>query len=101
MWPIKRKKKSSRKELKQVYYYIHDYITLKAFSKEQKKSLTQTAHDMLMVYVGYQQGTLMSKIDTLQLERDAVVYELKKIMNELKLYKKQFGKIPESDSKQT
>ena len=43
----------------------------------------------------------MSQIEMLKIERDAVVYELRKKIKELEIYKKQFGKIPESDSKQT
>ena len=101
MWPMKRKEKSARKDLKQVYYYKTDFITLKILSREQNKSMTQMARDMIMVYIGYQQGTLQSKIDMLQLERDAAVDELRKRLKELELYKKQFGKIRESNSKQT
>ena len=101
MWPIKRKKKSARNDLKQVYYYKDDYTTLKILSREKKKSMTQMARDMIMVYIGYEQGIKQSQIDKLQLERDALLYELKKRMKELGLYRKQFGKLPESDLKQT
>jgi len=100
MWPIKRKKKSARKDLKQVYYYKDDFVTLKILSREKRKSMTQMARDMILVYIGYQQGTLQSQIDRLELERDALVHELRKRLKELELYKKQFGKIPESNSKQ-
>ena len=101
MWPSKRKKKSARNDLKQVYYYKDDYTTLKILSREKKKSMTQMARDMIMVYIGYEQGIKQSQIDKLQLERDALIYELKIRMKELGLYRKQFGKITDPDSKQT
>jgi len=101
MWPIKRKKKSARKDLKQVYYYKDDFITLKILSREKKKSMTQMARDMILIYIGYEQGIKQSQIDKLQLERDALIYELKIRMKELGLYRKQFGKITDPDSKQT
>ena len=95
MWLIKRKKKSARKDLKQVYYYKDDFITLKILSREQKKSMTQMARDMILVYIGYQQGTLQSQIDRLKLERDALIHELKKRIKELDLYKSRFGQLYE------
>ena len=100
MWPIKWKKKSARKELKQVYYYKHDYITLKIFSREQKKSMTRMASEMLNVYIGCQQGLLQSQIKWLTLERDAAAEEMRRLRKQLDLYIELFGKLPKSDSKQ-
>ena len=93
MWPIKRKKKSARKELKTVYFYPNDYIILKGLSKEKNRSMTQTAHDMMMIYFGYQQGVKESEIRTLTLERAAALDVIKKLKDELDLYKLRFGKI--------
>ena len=93
MWPIKRKKKSARKELKTVYFYPNDYIILKGVSKEQKRSMTQTAHDMMMIYFGYQQGVKESQIKMLKLERAAALDVIKKLKDELVLYRQRFGKI--------
>ena len=73
MWPIKRKKKSARKELKQVYYYIDDYITLRILSKEQNKSMTKMAREILNVYVGYHYG---SQIEMLKIECNALAKEI-------------------------
>ena len=93
MWPIKRKKKSARKELKTVYFYPNDYIILKGFSKEQNRSMTQTAHDMMMIYFGYQQGVKESEIRTLKLERAAALDLIRKLKDDLDRYKQRFGKI--------
>ena len=97
MWPMKRKKKSARKDLKQVYYYETDFITLKILSREQKKSMTQTAHDMMMIYFGYQQGVKEREIFTLRLEKNAALDLIKKLKDELDRYRQRFGKIPDSD----
>ena len=100
MWPFKRRKKSSRKELKQVYYYTNDYITLRVLSKDQKKSMTRMAGDILNVYVGYKYGSLQGQIEVLTLERNAAAVEMRRLRKQLDLYIELFGKLPKSDSKQ-
>ena len=99
MWPIKRKKKSARKELKTVYFYPNDYIILKG-SKQQNRSLTQTAHDMMMIYFGYEQGVKEREIYALRLEKNAALDLIKNLKEQLDRYRQRFGKIPDSDSKQ-
>ena len=98
MWPIKRKKKSARKELKQVYYYIDDYITLRILSEEQNKSMTRMAREILHVYVGYHYG---SQIKRLQMECSALAKELEIMRTKSAQSNNRLGKIPESDTKQT
>jgi len=100
MWPIKRKKKSARKELKTVYFYPNDYIILKGLSKQQNRSLTQTAHDMMMIYFGYEQGVKEREIYALRLEKNAALDLIKNLKEQLDRYRQRFGKIPDSDSKQ-
>ena len=93
MWPMKRKKKSARKELKQVYFYPNDYIILKSISKQQNRSMTQTVHDMMKVYVGYQEGIKEGQIKMLEFERAAAGDLIRQLKKELDLYKQKFGKI--------
>jgi hypothetical protein len=93
MWPIKRKKKSARKELKTVYFYPNDYVILKGISKERKMSMTAAAQDMMGIYFGYQEGVKESEIRTLKLERAAALDLIKKLKDELDLYKLRFGRI--------
>ena len=67
MWPFKRNKKSARENLKQVYYYKEDFITLKILSKEGKTSMTKVAHDILVMYLGYKYGNTAGDIKKLEL----------------------------------
>ena len=78
MWPFKRKRKCARENLKQVYYYEMDFTTLKSLSKEGKTSMTQVAHDILVMYLGYKYGDTTGDIKRLQRERDLVADECKK-----------------------
>lgn len=93
MWPFKRSKKSARENLKQVYYYKEDFITLKSLSKEGKTSMTQVAHDMLVMYLGYKYGNTAGDLKKLQWDLDLVADECRKTRDELKLYKERFGEI--------
>jgi len=93
MWPFKRKKKSARENLKQVYYYKEDFITLKALSKEAKTSMTRLAHDILVIYLGYKYGNAISDIKGLQRDIYLITEECKKTRDELKVYKERFGEI--------
>ena len=95
MWPFKRKRNSARENLKQVYYYEKDFTTLKILSKEGKTSMTQVAHDMLVIYLGYKYGDVTGDIKRLQqdLDLDLVADEFRKTRDELKLYKERFGEI--------
>ena len=93
MWPFKRNKKSARENLKQVYYYKEDFITLKALSKEGKTSMTRLAHDILVIYLGYKYGDATGDIKKLQRDIDLVADDCRKRRDELKLYKERFGEI--------
>ena len=93
MWPFRRKRKSSRQDLRQVYYYKEDFITLKSLSKAAKTSMTRLAHDILQVYLGYKYGDATGEAKRLELQLDALASDYKRIKDELKLYKKRFGEI--------
>jgi len=93
IWRFKRKKKSTRGDLKQVYYYKEDLITLKALSKEGKTSMTRLAHDILVIYLGYKYGDATGDIKKLQQDLDLVADDCRKRRDELKLYKERFGEI--------
>ena len=93
MWPLKRKRNSARENLKQVYCYQKDFTTLKALSKEVKTSMTQVAHDILVMYLGYKYGDATGDIKRLQRDLDLVADEFRKTRDELKLYKERFGEI--------
>ena len=93
MWPFRRKRKSSREDLKQVYYYKEDFITLKALSKQDKTSMTRLAHDILQVYLGYKYGDATRDIKGLQRDFNLIADECGKTRAELKLYKERFGEI--------
>lgn len=93
MWPFRRKRKSSRGDLKQVYYYKGDFTTLKILSKQAKTSMTQVAHDMLQVYLGYKYGDATGEIRKLRADIDLLADEFSKTRKELKLYKERFGEI--------
>ena len=93
MWPFKRKKQSTRGDLKQVYYYKEDFITLKALSKEGKTSMTRLAHDILVIYLGYKYGDATGDIKRLQRDLDLVADECRKTRDKLKVYKERFGEI--------
>jgi len=93
MWPFKRNKKSARENLKQVYYYKNDFITLKTLSKEAKTSMTRLTHDILVMYLGYKYGDATGDIKRLQRDLDLVTDECRKTRDELKLYKEKFGEI--------
>ena len=93
MWPFRRKRKSARKDLKQVYYYKEDFITLKAWSKQAKMSMTRLAHDILQVYLGYKYGDLTGENKRLELHLDLLASDYKRIRDELTLYKERFGQI--------
>ena len=93
MWPFKRKRNSARENLKQVYYYKEDFITLKSLSKEGKTSMTRLAHDILVIYLGYKYGDATGDIKRLQRDLDLVADECRKTRDELKLYKERFGEI--------
>jgi len=93
MWLFKRKKKSARENLKQVYYYKKDFTTLKILSKEGETSMTRVAHDILVMYPGYKYGDATGDIKTLQRDLDLVTDECRKTREELKIYKERFGEI--------
>ena len=93
MWLLRRKKKSTRKDLKQVYYYKEDFITLKALSKQGKTSMTRLAHDILQVYLGYKYGDPTGDTKILDRELYLVADECRKTRAELKLYKERVGEI--------
>ena len=93
MWPFRRKRKSSREDLKQVYYYKEDFITLKALSKQAKMSITRLAHDILQVYLGYKYGDATGETRKLQRDVYLIADECKKTREESKLYKERFGEI--------
>ena len=93
MWPFNQKRKSARKNLKQVYYYQNDFITLKSLSGKEKTSMTKLAHDILVLYLGYKYGNVTGDIKKLQFDLDLVADECKKTRDELKLYKERFGEI--------
>ena len=93
MWPFRRKKKSARENLKLVYYYKEDFVTLKALSKQAKMSMTRLTHDILQVYLGYKYGDATGEIKRLELQLNVLVEDYKKKRDELALYKKRFGEI--------
>ena len=93
MWPFRRKKKSTRENLKQVYYYKKDFTTLKILSKEGETSMTRVAHDILVMYLGYKYGDATGDIKRLQRDIDLVADECRKRREELKIYKERFGEI--------
>lgn len=93
MWPFKRKRNSARENLKQVYYYKEDFITLKSLSKEGKMSITRVAHDILVMYLGYKYGDATGDIKRLQRDLDLVADECRKTRDKLKVYKERFGEI--------
>ena len=93
MWPFRRKRKSSRGDLRQVYYYKEDFITLKALSKQGKTSMTRLAHDILQVYLGYKYGDAIGDIKGLQRDLKLLIEECSKTRKELKLYKERVGEI--------
>ena len=93
MWYFKRKKKSARENLKQVYYYKEDFITLKSLSKEGRTSMTHIAHDILVMYLGYKYGNVTGDLKKLQRDIDLIADECSKTRKELKLYKERFGEI--------
>ncbi len=93
MWLFKRNKKSARENLKQVYYYKEDFITLKILSKEGKTSMTKVAHDILVMYLGYKYGDATGDIKRLQRDLNLIAEECKKTRDKLKLYKERFGEI--------
>ena len=72
MWPIKRKKKSARKELKQVYYYIDDYITLRIISEEQDhlihSQVVKHIEDLFFPNQHHQLASLVKIIDGIELK---------------------------------
>ena len=96
MWPFKRKRNSARENLKQVYYYKEDFITLKILSKEGETSMTRVAHDILQVYLGYKYGDATGDIKRLQRDIDLVADDCRKRRDELKLYKERFGSLPQA-----
>ena len=57
--------------------------------------MTQVAHDMLVIYLGYKYGDVTGDIKRLQqdLDLDLVADEFRKTRDELKLYKERFGEI--------
>ena len=55
--------------------------------------MTQTAHDMMMIYFGYEQGVKESEIRTLKLERAAALDVIRNLKDDLDRYKQRFGKI--------
>ena len=93
MWPFKQEKKSARENLKQVYYYKEDFITLKILSKEEKTSMTKVANDILVMYLGYKYGDATGDIKRLQRDLNLISEECKKTRDKLKLYKERFGEI--------
>ena len=93
MWPFRRKRKSSRGDLKQVYYYKEDFITLKALSKQDKTSMTRLAHDILLLYLGYKYGNVTGDIQGMQRDIKLLAGEFSKTGKELKLYEERFGEI--------
>ena len=92
MCPLKRKK-SARHKLKEVYYYKKDFITLKVLSKEGKTSMTQVAHDILLVYLSYKHGVADGETKELEFKLKVLAEDYKKIRDELKLYKERVGHI--------
>jgi len=94
-----RKKKSTRKDLKQVYFYEKDFNTLKALSKEAKTSMTKMVHDILTTFLGFKYGDAKGEIKRLQYSLDLIANDCKEKREELQLYKEKFGQIDSQESK--
>ena len=93
MWPFQRKKKTARGDLKAVYYYKQDYMVLKTFSKEGKKSMTQVAHDILLIYAGCRYGQYLEKMENLEVKVKFLALMHRRDIERLKIYRDRFGKI--------
>ncbi len=55
--------------------------------------MTQVAHDMIMVYLGFHYGTSAAEIEKLETKLSVLAEDYKKKRDELKLYKERFGQI--------
>ena len=93
MWPFKRERKSARKNLRQVYLYPDDYMTVKILSKQKHRSMTQVTSEALKIYCGYQYGVAEGEKAKLEAQLLFIAEGFKKARAELKLYKERFGKI--------
>ncbi len=76
---FKRQRKSRSKNFKMVGVYKEDHISLKVLAKEENISISALINAMIQRWVGMKYGLLQTEINQLTLEKQALIFELKKL----------------------
>ena len=76
---FKRHRKSRSTNFKMVGVYKEDHISLKVLAREENKSISALISAMIQRWVGMKYGLLQTEINQLTLEKQALIFELKKL----------------------